>query len=125
MRNVFFLCFFTLLGTCVSAQTIKGQLTDGASQEPMGFANVSVYDANDKLVKGTSSGIDGRYEIIDLPAGTYQLEASFLGYATETQTVSLTGAKLTVEVPNITLSEGGNDLDEITVRPRALLPPMR
>jgi hypothetical protein len=91
MRNVFFLCFFTLLGTCVSAQTIKGQLTDGASQEPMGFANVSVYDANDKLVKGTSSGIDGRYEIIDLPAGTYQLEASFLGYATETQTVSLTG----------------------------------
>ena len=82
MRNVFFLCFFTLLGTCVSAQTIKGQLTDGASQEPMGFANVSVYDANDKLVKGTSSGIDGRYEIIDLPAGTYQLEASFLGYAT-------------------------------------------
>jgi outer membrane receptor protein involved in Fe transport len=115
MRNVFFLCFFTLLGTCVSAQTIKGQLTDGASQEPMGFANVSVYDANDKLVKGTSSGIDGRYEIIDLPAGTYQLEASFLGYATETQTVSLAGAKLTVEVPNITLSEGGNDLDEITV----------
>lgn len=115
MKNVLLLCFFTLLCTCVSAQTIKGQLTDGASQEPMGFANVSVYDANDKLVKGTSSDIDGRYEFMDLSTGTYRLEVSFLGYATEIQMVTLSGTKSTVEVPNITLSEGGNNLDEVTV----------
>ncbi|WP_020567413.1 outer membrane beta-barrel family protein [Neolewinella persica] len=109
------LLFALFLGTCVSAQSIKGQLTDGTNQEPMGFANISLYDANDKLVKGTSSDIDGRYEIIDLPAGTYRLEASFLGYATQSQMVTLTNDKTTVELPAIVLSEGGNNLDEVTV----------
>ncbi|MFT6000480.1 MAG: iron complex outermembrane receptor protein [Neolewinella sp.] len=81
----------------------------------MGFANVSVYGTNDKMIKGTSSDVDGHYEISDLPAGTYRLEASFLGYATQTQTVTLTNDKTTVQLPTIALSEGGNDLDEVNV----------
>lgn len=109
------LLLILLVGTCVRAQSIKGQLTDGATEEPMGFANVSLYDADDKMVKGTSTDIDGNYEIVDLPSGTYRLEASFLGYATETQMVTLTEAGTTVVLPAITLSEGGNNLDEVTV----------
>jgi outer membrane receptor protein involved in Fe transport len=116
MQRFLLLCsFLLLLGTSVRAQTISGLLTDGATREPMGFANVSVFDANDKLVKGTSSDADGRYEITDLATGVYRLEASFLGYATQSQTVELTDAKTTVELPAIVLAEGGNDLDEITV----------
>jgi outer membrane receptor protein involved in Fe transport len=99
----------------LNAQNIIGQLTDGNSNEPIGFANVSVYDESDKLIAGTSSDFDGRYELNNLPLGTFRLEATFLGYATQTQTVILTDAATTIELPNITLMEGGNDLAEVVI----------
>ncbi len=115
MKPYVLLCFFLLLCTCVRAQTINGQLTDGASGAPLGFANVSVYDGTDNLVKGTSSDADGRFTIGGLATGEYRLEASFLGYATQTRSVTLTAGQPVVELPAIVLEEGGNDLDEVTV----------
>lgn len=114
MKNVLLLCSFIFLCTCVRAQTVVGLLTDGSTDEPLGFANVTLYDAMDKLVKGSSTDIDGRYEITGLARGTYRLEASFLGYANQTRSITLTEAKI-LEVPTIILSEAGNDLAEITV----------
>ncbi|WP_273445228.1 TonB-dependent receptor domain-containing protein [Neolewinella agarilytica] len=115
MQRFLFLCFLTLLFTSVRAQGVKGTLTDATSGEPLSFANVSIYDSNQKLIKGTSSDLDGRYEIRDLAAGTYRLEASFLGYAAQSQQITLTDDKEPMELPAIALSEGGNDLEEITV----------
>lgn len=115
MKNALVLCFLTLFCTCVGAQSITGTLTDGNTQEALGFANVTVFDAADNLVKGTSTDFDGHYEISGLAAGTYRLEASFLGYESQSQTVTLTEEKTSVELPTIVLSEGGNDLDEVTV----------
>ncbi|MGB3545470.1 MAG: TonB-dependent receptor [Saprospiraceae bacterium] len=125
MKNLLLLCFFTLLYTCVFAQqtasnylpdlVITGQLLDGSTKEPLSFANVSLYTTEDKLVKGTSTDIDGRYRLGGLDAGNYRLEASFLGYAGRSQSVNLSLDKTAVELPPMTLQEGGNDLAEITV----------
>ncbi len=125
MKNLLLLCFFTLLYTCVRAQqtasndlpdlVITGQLLDGSTNEPLSFANVSLYTTADQLVKGTSTDIDGRYQLSGLAAGTYRLEASFLGYANQSQSVTLNPDKPEVELPPISLREGGNDLAEVTV----------
>lgn len=115
MQRFLLLCSLILLCTCVRAQKITGVLIDGNSQEPVGFANLALYDKAGKMVTGTSSDIDGRYEIDAAMAGTYRLEASFLGYATQSQKVTLVEGEGTLELPAITLSEGGNNLDEVTV----------
>jgi hypothetical protein len=115
MKNFLLLGFFTFLCTCVSAQEITGLLMDGNTNEPLPFANVSVYGTDEALVRGTSTDLDGRYRITALTTGTYRLEASFLGYANQSQTVTLTTGDETLEIPPILLLEGGNDLSEITV----------
>jgi len=59
------------------------------------------------LVKETAAGIttdfDGKYSI-DLDAGTYTIEASYVGYSSQTATISITaGSQATL---NFTLSQG-------------------
>lgn len=115
MKNFLLLCFLVLLCTCVRAQSITGLLTEGATNEPLGFANVTVYDTDGMLVKGTSADLDGHYEITGLTIGTYRLEASFLGYLSQSQSIKITDATTNLEVPTISLVEGGNDLAEVTV----------
>ncbi|PHI18505.1 TonB-dependent receptor [Lewinellaceae bacterium SD302] len=114
MKNLLLLCLLSLLCTYVRAQGITGKLIDGMTNEPLSFANVTLFDATDKLVKGTSTDIDGHYELLNLPSGKYRLEASFLGYASQSQSVTLTDGA-TLKMPTIKLNEGGTDLSEITV----------
>ena len=67
-----------LFATVASAQTgkISGTIVDKATNQPLIGANV--------LVVGTSFGaatdVNGNYSISNLPAGTYTLKATYLGY---------------------------------------------
>ena len=62
-----------LLCTCVRAQTdgtpalppntggVGGELKDATTTEPVGFANIAVYNVADgTLISGTTSDIDGK-----------------------------------------------------------------
>ncbi len=59
------------------AAVITGRITDATSAEPLPGANV--------VIVGTQMGAmadgEGRYEIVGVPAGTYSLRATFIGYA--------------------------------------------
>lgn len=72
--------------------TIQGQVTDDEGNA-IGFAQVAV--------QGTSLGAvadgDGNYMIRGVPAGTHQVEASFLGYRTSTATVSVSEGETTTQ----------------------------
>ena len=127
MKNIFLLFLVTIFCAGLHAQdgppqnrpaqgkTISGLLIDAATQEPMGFANVSLYSETEELVKGVSSDIDGKYELRDIRPGKYRLEVSFLGYATQSQPVEVVRGPDPVEIPSITLREGGSNLDEVVV----------
>ncbi len=119
-----------VLCTCVRAQTdatqpalapntggIGGQLQDAGSAEPVGFANIAVYTvASGELVSGTTSDIDGKFTITDLPYGDYRLEVTFIGYEGEEMMLELNNAERFLRVGNITLETGGaTDLDEVVV----------
>ena len=60
---------------------IKGAIIDKASKQAMEYANVAIYNSNDStLVTGGITGVDGEFEIKDMPLGEYYLEANFIGF---------------------------------------------
>ncbi|MEO1256729.1 MAG: carboxypeptidase-like regulatory domain-containing protein, partial [Bacteroidota bacterium] len=67
---LFYICSFTQSGI------VKGIITDALSNEPIGFANVLVLGAD----QGTTTDIDGTFEITGLTPGLYDVRASFIGY---------------------------------------------
>ena len=73
--------------------TVSGKLTDTASGEPLIGANVVLANTS----YGASTGIDGSYSF-EAPAGTYTLQASYIGYTSTSQQVTVTaGQTLTVD----------------------------
>lgn len=77
-----FYIFLTLMGftigTNLSAQNgiIRGRVTDASTNEPVIFAVVGLQTTG----FGATTDTSGRYEIKNLPAGLYNVEASVIGY---------------------------------------------
>lgn len=94
---------------------VAGTLIDGATDEPLGFANVVVYTVTDSLVVGTTTDIEGRFEFNGLPLGDYRVEMSFIGYDTENRTVELNEIERVFTIGDVNLGTGGQDLDQVVV----------
>jgi outer membrane receptor for ferrienterochelin and colicin len=87
MKKILKFCFLTallLLSTLAFSQngSIKGKIIDANTNEAIIGANVIISGTT----KGTSSDIEGNFEISGLEPGFYSVSASFLGYRTETKT---------------------------------------
>ena len=107
-----FLFFYLALGV-LQAQNgiIKGRITNGINNEPVGFANVLVEGTD----KGTTTDIEGFYEIIGLEAGLYNVTASFVGFSEVTiYEIQVSNAK--PAVVNFALEEVVSELDEVLVK---------
>ncbi|TDB62755.1 TonB-dependent receptor [Arundinibacter roseus] len=108
-RNWLIVVLF-LFSTATFAQNglISGNIMDGQK--------LSLPGATLKLTPGnvfTVSDVRGKFEFFSVPAGTYQLEASYLGYQKLSKEVIVqTGSVLTVE---LILTEGSLDMDEVVV----------
>ena len=57
---------------------ITGTVIDGDFNEPLPFANILILETGD----GVTSDFDGKYSF-ELPAGTYSIQFSFVGYETK------------------------------------------
>lgn len=79
------LIFFLILinSIFVIGQGIKGRITDPAG-EAISFANIYVPD----LKKGTTSNIDGYFEL-KLPEGELKVQFTYLGYATQSHLLNI------------------------------------
>ena len=87
MKNLLkfgFLATILLLSSVVFSQngSIKGKIIDANTNEAIIGANVIISGTS----KGTSSDIEGNFEISGLEPGFYSVTASFLGYRSETKT---------------------------------------
>lgn len=102
--------FITAISFAQNTATITGKLIDKEfNDEPLPFANV--------LIKGTATGttsdIDGLYQLEDLEVGTYTLVFSFIGYETQEIQVDLVaGQTATV---NVTMAASAATLDEVVL----------
>jgi len=84
-----------LFSPTVQAQqqgTIEGSVVDSTSGEPLPGVNIVLQG----IQQGTTTGGEGNYSL-DVEAGSYVLEASFIGYESKTQSVEI-GAGETVTV---------------------------
>ena len=82
MQKIFGILFLLFLSVSIYAQgVIVGRVFDADSNAPLGFANITILLEDGKLL-GTSADLDGKYTF-KLPAGTYDLTVSYVGYVTD------------------------------------------
>ncbi len=86
---------------------VSGRVTDAAGA-PLAGANVSLAG----LTVGSATGADGRY-VFPAPAGTYELRASFLGYAPQRVSVRVVASQTTVQ--DFELADDFVGTDELVV----------
>jgi TonB-dependent starch-binding outer membrane protein SusC len=93
------------------AQTgsLTGTVTDAETGETIPGANILVTE----LERGAASDIDGNFTVDNIPAGTYTVNATFVGYSAFEQTVEITAGQETVL--NIEMEMGAVGLDELVV----------
>lgn len=93
----------------VSSLTVSGVVRDARTQRPLGAA--SVFLANSTY--GTTTDSLGRFTLVNVPAGQYELMASYLGY--QLYTVALPLRQPTTLA--VALQPTGVALEEVSVRP--------
>lgn len=89
--------------------TVTGQITDATSGAPLNGAQVSV----DGTTRGALTNAAGRYLIPGVPAGTYTVRVTYLGYRTVEQSVTVTSGASAVQDFGLEIS--AVTLDEVVV----------
>ncbi|MEW5799323.1 MAG: TonB-dependent receptor [Bacteroidota bacterium] len=109
-RIVILFVFLPFLLLADTTGKIKGRVIDKASSEPLINATVFIVGTH----FGTVTDLNGEYVILNIPAGTYQVRFSFLGY----QTTNVTGVKVTPDLTteiNVSLQTEGIEMGEVTI----------
>ena len=91
------------------AGTVQGTVLDQQSGDILPGANITIQETG----FGTATEEDGTFRITGIPPGEYTLEASFVGYETETRNVTVQGGSSTSL--RIQLEVTGGSLEEILV----------
>ena len=97
-----------------AVQTIRGQVCDVASGEPMIGVTITVENGS---TMATVSDLDGNFEIKNVPVGRHSVRASYIGYEPvllKEQLVS-SGKEL---VLTLRMRESISELGEVVVKPR-------
>ena len=81
-----FLGVALLCSLSVFAQTLSGVVTDQKSREGLISATVQLI-AGDGKINYTSTDLKGMFQFKKLPAGTYTLQISYVGYKTYKEAV--------------------------------------
>lgn len=94
-------------------QTVRGRVTDMQSQSGLPMATIMLLDSDNSV--GTTTDIDGYFELPNIPIGRISLSVSYIGYKSATlNNLSLTSGKELVV--NVALEETITQMDEIVVR---------
>ena len=103
--------FLALLAPLAAAQTgaLTGRVVDADSELPLPTASVAIWEiagADSTLVTGVTADIEGGFRIESVPAGTYDVVASFVGYDP-------------VRREDVTVGAGETDLGAFALAPSA------
>lgn len=108
------LCLLTLVLSIFSAQAqtarIYGSVTNALNNEPIPFANIII----DGTSTGTTSDIEGYYELKGLEGGIYNIKCSYLGFNPSTQTEIQLNTNKNIQL-DFKMEENTQILDEVIV----------
>lgn len=102
-------CALVMTSAAFAQGTITGTITDAQTEETIPGANVFIPE----LGQGASTNADGVYTINNVPAGTYDMRITFVGYRTINRSVNVDASGETVV--NITMEADIFGLDELVV----------
>jgi outer membrane receptor protein involved in Fe transport len=98
-----------------AAGRITGTVTDAATGKPVSYATVAVLDAAGKSVNGGVCGDDGKFVLPGIPAGTYTVQVSFVGYKNEERPGVVVTAGAPVDLGTVKLAVSAQKLGEVVV----------
>ena len=93
--------------------TIKGKITDEKTGEALMSANIRLWQ-DDQLKGGARTNLEGEYTISNVAVGKYDIEISYMGYATLKITVDVKASGYTVV--NEKLAKAGQQLNVVVVK---------
>lgn len=92
---------------------VVGSVKDSTTNEPLEYMNVALLDATDSsFFKGSTTNLDGYFEITDIPAGKYLLRATYIGYQNKLVPVSVEN---NTAMGIIKLKPGAATMKEVTI----------
>jgi outer membrane receptor protein involved in Fe transport len=77
-------CCLLLPALALAQGTISGKVTDSSTKEPLIGASVLI----EGTTMGAATGTDGTFSIANVPAGSYRLKVSFIGYIGQTKAIT-------------------------------------
>ena len=92
---------------CMAQQQLKGTVTDARTGMPLPGAVIYIPD----LKAGAVSDSLGKYEVRNIPRGSYLVEISLIGYGQYLKTINIKGE---VQM-NYSLAPSGTQLNDITI----------
>jgi hypothetical protein len=108
---VFLLVIFCWTTGNAQSGIIKGKVTNLINNEAVMFANILLLDTD----IGTTTDLDGNFEINDLEPGLYNLRASYIGY-NEVTIYEIQVSNAIPAIVNISLDESIAELEEVVVK---------
>lgn len=112
MKNrIWFLIFVfkTLLITAQSGGKISGEVVDEKGN-PVGAADIIIDDGT----YGTTSDVDGKYEIDQIDSGKYYIKVNLIGFETQEETVSIKSDE--EKTVDFTLEETAQQMGEVLLQ---------
>jgi len=109
--TILFLLLFTNILSAGTTGKLMGRVTDSATDEPIIGVNIVILD---KQI-GTITDEKGRYMIINIPAGTYNVKATLMGYVSVTVEDVKINLDLTTTL-NFKLEKRAIGIEGITVK---------
>lgn len=109
---ILFFSFISISNIALS-QNVKvyGTITNVLNNDPIPFANIVV----EGTMIGTTSDIDGNYEILNLQAGAYNFKCSYIGFDTDFQSEIKVSSNKNLRL-DFFLSENSEILSEVKVK---------
>jgi outer membrane receptor protein involved in Fe transport len=97
--------------------SVSGELTDSISKQPLSYANVGLLKQTDStFVKGTTTDIDGKFEIVGVKAGKYLLKISYMGYNPPLINVNVEGNEKKISIGLIKVKPKSHDLEAVEIK---------
>lgn len=116
LRRFVFVIFalFITSGLFAQSGTLQGKVVDKNTGETIPFANVTILESG-SVITGGMTDFDGNFTIKPIPAGTYSVKASFVGYSPlQFDGVLVRSDKITFQDFNLSVS--AEILPEVEVR---------
>src|SRR5690606_1625467 len=112
MRILLFFMLVFVPSLVLSQTSIEGKISDQESGEPIIYGTVALYK-NGVLITGTETDDNGNYAISNIDPGTYDINASYVGYQAKTVegVILLAGKNTRVDIE----ISSGTVLDQVVI----------